>query len=282
MDKGEIILYQPDNSIRLEVRMEEETVWLTQAQIGLLFGVQKAAISKHLKNIFQSGELQQTSVVSILETTANDGKKYATKFYNLDAVLSVGYRVNSVQATQFRIWANHILKEYILRGAAVNQRFEQVEERLRQNELGLLSVHQKMDYLVQTALPPRQGVFFDGQIFDAYTFASDLIRTARKRIILIDNYVDDSVLKMLTKRGEGVCATIVTKCITDALKVDIERHNQQYPSVEVRTSDRFHDRFLILDDTVYHLGASLKDLGKKLFAFSRMEVGAEWLLGVGH
>ena len=207
MDKGEIILYQPDNSIRLEVRMEEETVWLTQAQIGLLFGVQKAAISKHLKNIFQSGELQQTSVVSILETTANDGKKYATKFYNLDAVLSVGYRVNSVQATQFRIWANHILKEYILRGAAVNQRFEQVEERLRQNELGLLSVHQKMDYLVQTALPPRQGVFCNGQIFDAYTFASDLIRTARKRIILIDNYVDDSVLKMLTKRGEGVCAT---------------------------------------------------------------------------
>ena len=281
MDKGEIILYQPDNSIRLEVRMEEETVWLTQAQIGLLFGVQKAAISKHLKNIFQSGELQQTSVVSILETTANDGKKYATKFYNLDAVLSVGYRVNSVQATQFRIWANHILKEYILRGAAVNQRFEQVEERLRQNELGLLSVHQKMDYLVQTALPPRQGVFFDGQIFDAYTFASDLIRTARKRIILIDNYVDDSVLKMLTKRGEGVCATIVTKCITDALKVDIERHNQQYPPIDVRTSDRFHDRFLILDDTVYHLGASLKDLGKKLFAFSRMEVGREWLLAIG-
>ena len=277
MDKGEIILYQPDNNIRLEVRMEEETVWLTQAQIGLLFGVQKAAISKHLKNIFQSGELQQTSVVSKMETTANDGKKYATKFYNLDAVLSVGYRVNSVQATQFRIWANHILKEYILRGAAVNQRFEQVEERLRQNELGLLSVHQKMDYLVQTALPPRQGVFFDGQIFDAYTFASDLIRAARKRIILVDNYVDDSVLKMFTKRGEGVGATIVTKRITDVLKVDIERHNQQYPPIDVRTSDRFHDRFLILDDTVYHLGASLKDLGKKLFAFSRMEVGAEEL-----
>ena len=260
--------------------MEEETVWLTQAQIGLLFGVQKAAISKHLKNIFQSGELQQTSVVSKMETTANDGKKYATKFYNLDAVLSVGYRVNSVQATQFRIWANHILKEYILRGAAVNQRFEQVEERLRQNELGLLSVHQKMDYLVQTALPPRQGVFFDGQIFDAYTFASDLIRAARKRIILVDNYVDDSVLKMLTKRGKGVSATIFTKRVSDALKVDIERHNQQYPPIDVRTSDRFHDRFLILDDTVYHLGASLKDLGKKLFAFSRMEIGLDKLLAI--
>ncbi|MBR4136086.1 MAG: virulence RhuM family protein [Bacteroidales bacterium] len=280
MNKGEIILYQPDDDIRLEVRMEDETVWLTQAQIGLLFGVQKAAISKHLKNIFESGELQQQSVVSILETTAHDGKKYATRFYNLDAVLSVGYRVNSAQATQFRIWANHILKEYILRGAAVNQRFELVEERLRQNELDILSVHQKVDHLVKTALPPRQGIFFDGQIFDAYTFAADLIRKAKKRIILIDNFVDDSVLKMLTKRTEGVTATIVTRRISDTLAVDIERHNRQYPPIQVRTSDRFHDRFLILDDTVYHLGASLKDLGKKLFAFCRMEVGAELLLNV--
>ena len=192
--------------------------------------------------------------------------------YNLDVIISVGYRVKSLRGTQFRIWATQTLKNVLLRGYAVTQRIENLERRVDEHD-------KQIDFFVHTALPPVQGVFCDGQIFDAYTFASDLIRTARKRIILIDNYVDDSVLKMLTKRSEGVSATIITKRISGALAVDIERHKQQYPSVEVRTSNSFHDRFLILDNTVYHLGASLKDLGKKLFAFSRMEVEAEWLLG---
>ena len=277
MDKGEIIMYQPDDNIRLEVRMEGETVWLTQQQMALLFGCSVDNIGLHLKNIFEEGEVDKNTTAEEISVVRQEGLRQVTRkilHYNLDAILSVGYRVSSRNATRFRQWANTVLKDYILRGYAINQRFEQLEQRVNKTE-------EKINFFVRTALPPVQGVFFDGQIFDAYTFASDLIRTARKRIILIDNYVDDSVLKMLTKRGEGVSATIITKRITDALAVDIERHNQQYPPVDVRTSDRFHDRFLILDDTVYHLGASLKDLGKKLFAFNRMEVGAEWLLGVG-
>ena len=270
-------MYQPDDNIRLEVRMEGETVWLTQQQMALLFGCSVDNIGLHLKNIFEEGEVDKNTTAEEISVVRQEGLRQVTRkilHYNLDAILSVGYRVSSRNATRFRQWANTVLKDYILRGYAINQRFEQLEQRVNKTE-------EKINFFVRTALPPVQGVFFDGQIFDAYTFASDLIRTARKRIILIDNYVDDSVLKMLTKRGEGVSATIITKRITDALAVDIERHNQQYPPVDVRTSDRFHDRFLILDDTVYHLGASLKDLGKKLFAFNRMEVGAEWLLGVG-
>ena len=270
-NKGEIILYQPDDNIRLEVKMEGETVWLTQAQMAELFGTTRNNITLHIGNIFKEGELVRNAVCKDFLHTASDGKCYKTKIYNLDVIISVGYRVKSVRGTQFRLWANKALKEYLLRGYAVNQRFERLEQRVTKTE-------EQIDFFVRTALPPVQGVFCDGQIFDAYTFASDLIRSARARIILIDNYVDDSVLKMLTKRSDEVSATIITKRISDALAVDIERHNQQYPPVQVRTSDRFHDRFLILDDTVYHLGASLKDLGKKLFAFSRMKVRADLLL----
>ena len=278
MGKGEIILYQPDDNIRLEVRMEEETVWLTQQQMAKLFGCSVDNIGFHLKNIFEEGEVDKNTTSEEISVVRQEGRRQVTRkisHYNLDAILSVGYRISSRNATRFRQWANTVLKDYILRGYAINQRFERLEQRVSKTE-------EKIDFFVRTALPPVQGIFFDGQIFDAYTFAADLIRTARKRIVLIDNYVDDSVLKMLTKRGEGVSAIIITKHISDALAVDIERHNRQYPPVEVCTSNRFHDRFLILDDTVYHLGASLKDLGKKLFAFSRIEVEAEWLLGTSH
>ncbi len=208
-----------------------------------------------------------TEEISVVRQEGNRQVTRKILHYNLDAILSVGYRVSSRNATRFRQWANTVLKDYILRGYAINQRFERLEQRVSHTE-------EKIAFFVRTALPPVQGVFCDGQIFDAYTFAVDLIRTAKNRIILIDNYVDDSVLKMLTKRADNVSASIVTRHISDAFRLDIERHNRQYPAVEVRTSDHFHDRFLILDDTVYHLGASLKDLGKKLFAFSKMEVEA--------
>ena len=188
--------------------------------------------------------------------------------YNLDAILSVGYRVSSKNATKFRQWANRVLKEYLLRGYAVNQRIERLEQRVSKTE-------EQIGLFVRTALPPKEGVFYDGQIFDAYAFASDLIRSAREHIILIDNYIDDSVLLMLAKRGEDVSAEIVTRRVTETLNLDLEQHNRQYPPVDVHECDRYHDRFLIIDDMVYHLGASLKDLGKKLFAFSRMEMGAE-------
>ena len=269
----EMKLYQSEDlQVKLDVLVENETVWLNQAQIAALFGVQKSAISKHLKNIFDSGELRQEAVVSILETTASDGKQYSTKFYNLDAVLSVGYRVNSIYATHFRIWANNVLKEYILRGASVNQRFEHIERRLFVNESELQSVNRKIDQLVQTALPPKQGVFFDGQIFDAYQFVSDLIRSAKKSIVLIDNYADDSVLTQLTKRADGVTATVCVSRLTEAFRLDIERHNRQYPPVQLRVLSAVHDRFLLLDESrLYTFGASFKDLGKKLFCFTLIE-----------
>lgn len=270
---GEIILYQPDSSIRLEVRMQEETVWLTQAQMTQLFQTTKQNVSLHIGNIFKEGELNKNSVVKDFLTTAADGKSYHTSYYNLDVIISVGYRVKNIRGTQFRQWANSVLKDYLLRGYAVNQRIERLEQRVTKTE-------EQIGFFVRTALPPAEGIFYDGQVFDAYTFVADLIRSAQQRVVLIDNYVDDSVLKALAKRGDGVRAMIITRKISETLSLDLERHNQQYPTVEISTSNRFHDRFLIIDSTVYHLGASLKDLGKKLFAFSRMEVAAEEILAI--
>ena len=239
-------------------------------------------MTKHLGNIFREGELDITSVSSILEHTAADGKIYSTQFYNLDAILSVGYRVNSKNATLFRRWANQVLKEYMLRGYAVNQRIVYVEEyfdkRLRAHEQRIENVEQKIDFFVRTSLPPHQGIFYDGQIFDAYTFINDRIREATTRIILIDNYIDDSVLTILSKRADKVVATIYTKKPTAQLQLDIQKHNAQYPPISVIEFDRSHDRFLCIDDTVYHLGASIKDLGKKWFAFNRMEMPTTELL----
>ena len=281
---GEIILYQPDNSIRLEVRMEEVTVWLTQAQMAMLFGTQRAAITKHLNNIYQSGEIDMETTCSKMEHVGQNGSRlYTTKYYNLDAILSVGYRVNSKNATTFRRWATHVLKDYLLRGFSINQRVQIMEERIDRQLLDhtekIHNLENKVDFFVKTALPPVEGIFYDGQIFDAYAFASDLIRSAQRRIVLIDNYIDDSVLLMLAKRKENVAAEIVTRRVSETLSLDIEQHNCQYPPISVRKCDRFHDRFLIIDDTVYHLGASLKDLGKKLFAFSRMEVETKEIMG---
>ena len=204
LEDNEIVLYQPNDTIHLEVRMANESVWLTQSQIAMLFGVKQPAISKHLINIFKSGELDEDSVYSILEYTAADGKIYNTKFYNLDAILSVGYRVNSVNATMFRKWANSVLKEYLLRGYSINQRLERLEQRVGRTE-------EKIDFFVRTSLPPLQGIFYNGQIFDAYVFVSDLVRAAKKRVLLFDNYIDETVLTLLDKRKQGVTAEIFTR-----------------------------------------------------------------------
>ena len=248
--------------------MEEDTVWLTQAQMAVLFQRSISVISRHIQNIFKEEELVEKSNLHFLQI-ANSDKPVA--FYSLDVIISVGYRVKSIQGTRFRQWANSVLKEYLLRGHAINQRIERLEQRVSKTE-------EQIGFFVRTTMPPVEGVFYDGQIFDAYAFAADLIRSARKRIVLIDNYVDDSVLLALAKRKEGVATEIVTRHVTETLKLDLERHNRQYPPIAIRECDRYHDRFLIIDDTVYHLGASLKDLGKKLFAFSRMEMKAEEVL----
>lgn len=272
--KGEIVLYEPDSSIRLEVRMENETVWLNLNQMALLFGRDKSVISRHIKNIFYEGELQQTSTVANFATVQVENKREVIRnieYFNLDVIISVGYRVKSIQGTRFRQWANSVLKEYLLRGYAINQRFEILEQRVGRAE-------EQIAFFVRTALPPAEGIFYEGQIFEAYTFAAELIKSAKTRIILLDNYIDESVLLMLSKRREGVSALIVTRKVTESLQLDLERHRRQYPPIEIQERADFHDRFLCIDDTVYHLGASLKDLGKKLFAFSRMEMPAEKLV----
>ena len=280
--QGEIILYQPDESVRMEVRIEDETVWLTQAQIAELFETKRQAITKHLKNIFQSGELNENSVCSILELTASDGKSYKTKTYNLDAIISVGYRVNSKNATLFRRWASQVLKDYLLKGHVINQRISNLEQRVDAKflsyDMQLTRLNEKVDFFVRTSLPPVEGIFFDGQIFDAYAFATNLIKSAKNSLILIDNYIDESTLLMLSKRTTGVDATIYTQRITPQLQLDLTRHNNQYPPINIRTYRQAHDRFLIIDQSdVYHIGTSLKDLGKKLFAFSKMDIPASIL-----
>ena len=271
---NEIVLYQPDETLKLDVQVGDDTVWLSQSQMVELFQTTKQNISLHINNIFKEGELNAISVVKDYLTTASDGKKYRTKYYNLDVIISVGYRVKSLRGTQFRQWANKVLKEYLLRGYAVNQRLMQMEERidrrLSEHDRKLEDLRRDVDFFVRTSLPPREGIFFDGQIFDAYAFVADLIRKAKRRIVVIDSYVDDSVLVQLSKRHPGVTVDIYDGRISQQLRQDVARHNAQYPGVTLHDYKKAHDRFLIVDETVYHIGASLKDLGKKLFSFSEM------------
>lgn len=261
----------------MEVRLEEETVWLTQAQMAELFQTSKQNVSLHTNNIFKENELRQDSVVKESLTTATDGKNYRVKFYNLDVIISVGYRVKSIRGTQFRQWANKVLKEYLLKGYSVNQRLNNLEHRMEskflEHEQRLNRTEEKIDFFVRTSLPPVEGIFYDGQLFDAYKFATDLIRSAKQSLLLIDNYVDESVLTMLSKRNSGVTADIYTQTVSHQLRLDLQKHNSQYPPIGLHTYKKSHDRFLIIDGIdVYHIGASLKDLGKKMFAFSKLEI----------
>lgn len=273
MDKGEIILYQmDDNTTHLEVRIEEETAWLTQAQMAELFQTTRNNITLHISNVFKEKELEQALVCKESLLTAQDGKNYKTKFYNLDVIISVGYRVKSNRGTQFRIWANRVLKDYLLKGYVINQHIERIENKLWEHD-------QKFDLLIKANLVPNEGIFFDGQIFDAYCFVSEIIKSAKLTIVLIDNYVDESVLTLLSKRNIDVTATIYTFQISKQLKLDLKRFNDQYPIIDVKVFKKSHDRFLIIDNTtVYHIGASLKDLGKKWFAFSKIELDAMELI----
>lgn len=266
-NKGEIILYQPDNEVRLEVRLEDDTVWLNRQQLSVLFDRDIKTIGKHVNNALKE-ELAGISVVANFATTAADGKTYQVEYYNLDMILSIGYRVKSSRGVEFRRWANNVLKEYLLKGHAVNSRLTELEQRVSKTE-------EKIDFFVRTSLPPIEGIFYDGQIFDAYKFATDLIRSARVYLLLIDNYVDESVLLMLSKRNVGVKAAIYTQAIGHQLQLDLQKHNSQYPPIEVHVCKKSHDRFLIIDGAdVWHIGASLKDPGKKMFAFSRLSIPA--------
>ena len=279
MQKNEIIVYQAENhSIHLEVRIEDETVWLSQNQMMQLFESTKQNISLHISNIFKEGELLQNATVKEYLTVHQEGNRMVnrkTNYYNLDVIISVGYRVKSVKGTQFRIWANKILKEYLLKGYVVNQRIEKVE-----NEV--LELRQKVnefDLQLKTSLPPKEGIYFDGQVFDAYTFVSELIKSAKNSLILIDNYIDESVLLMLSKRDSGVSAKIYTQKFSQQLQLDLQKHNSQYPAIDIIPFSKSHDRFLIIDNTsIYHIGASLKDLGKRWFAFSKINIEANLII----
>jgi len=274
MSQGEIVIYQTsDNQTSLEVRLDNETVWLTQAQMVDLFGRDRTVITKHINNIFKENELSEKSNVHFLHIAFSDKP---VKYYSLDVIISVGYRIKSQRGTQFRIWANSILKNYLLKGYAIRQQFEHIEKKLYQHDKTLLEHEQKFDLIIKTGLPPHEGIFYDGQVYDAWQFVSDLIKKAKKDIVVIDNYIDDSVLTLLSKRNATVKATIYTKQISNQLNIDIQKHNAQYPPIELKLFLKSHDRFLIIDHhTVYHIGASLKDLGKKWFAFSKMELSAD-------
>lgn len=273
-DKSEIILYQPEETFKLEVRLESDTVWLTQQQMAELFQTSKQNISLHTNNVFKEKELQEISTVKYSLTVQQEGNRKVKRniaYYNLDVIISVGYRVKSQRGTDFRIWATKVLKEYLLKGYAVNQRMEQLEQRVTKTE-------EKIDFFVRTSLPPVEGIFFEGQIFDAYVFATNLIKSARKTIILIDNYIDENTLLILSKRNEGVKATLYTAKLNKQLQLDLQRHNAEYQPIDIREYRQSHDRFLIIDSEVFHIGASLKDLGKKWFAFSKLHFSPQELI----
>lgn len=284
-DESIVVYKSNDGIVQLEVQLANETVWLTLDQMADLFQRNKSTISRHIKNIFDCGELRQDMVVAKNATTTQHGalqgktQSHEVTIYNLDMIISIGYRVNSIRGVQFRQWASRVLKEYLLRGYSINQHLMYMEQRidhqLQEHTEQIHELKEQVDFFVRAALPPVEGVFYNGQIFDAYVFATDLIKSAKKSIILIDNYIDESVLLMLSKRNEKVKATIISRSIPQTLQLDIDKLNEQYPPIEIQINDNYHDRFLIVDKDVYHIGASLKDLGKKLFAFSKWGISME-------
>jgi hypothetical protein len=270
--KNEIILYQLDElPEHIEVRLGDETVWLSMNQIAQLFNRDKSVISRHLSNVYKEGELSHNATVAKNATVQIEAGRQVTReieYYNLDVIISVGYRVKSKQGTQFRIWATRVLKDYLLKGYAINNRMNRLED----NFDSLKSKVDQIDLQINTGLVPKQGVFFDGQIFDAYELASRIIRSAKREIILIANYIDESTLTHLSKKAKNVKALLLTKSITKSLALDVNKAKEQYGYYEVKELKNSHDRFLIIDHKdLYHLGASLKDLGKKWFAFSKMD-----------
>jgi hypothetical protein len=264
--KDEIVLYRPDElAEHIEVRMGEETVWLSQDQMVRLFERDQSVISRHIRTVFNEEELDEKSNMQKMHI-ANSDKLVA--FYSLDVIISVGYRVKSKQGTQFRIWATRVLKDYLLKGYAINNRMNRLEDNLQ----AITEKVTQVELQINTHSIPTQGVFFDGQVFDAYVLASKIIRAANKSIVLIDNFIDESVLVVLAKKNINVTVTILTKAITKQMVLDVKKANEQYPSIKIKEFSESHDRFLIIDEQeVYHLGASLKDLGKKWFAFSKLD-----------
>ncbi|MBR4820871.1 virulence RhuM family protein [bacterium] len=268
--ENEIIIYQPDETIRLDVRLENETVWLSQAQMCELFQRERSVITKHIGLIFKENECDKKSNVQNLHIAFSDKP---IKLYSLDVIISVGYRVKSLRGTQFRRWAIKILREHLLRGYSLSRRLEQIEDKLSEHDEHIEKLHVNIDFFVKTSLPPRQGIFYDGEVFDADVFVTKYIIAAQKSIVLIDNYVNMTTLEMLAKKEKSVQLKIITsKKGNNLAKSDIQRFQEQYGNLEIVENEAFHDRFIIIDEKeLYVSGASLKDLGKKCFAFNKLD-----------
>ncbi|MEW6551499.1 MAG: RhuM family protein [Campylobacterota bacterium] len=271
-----MVIYS-DGELELNVSVENETIWLTQKQIAELFKVTKQNISLHINRIFKDVELHENSVVKFSLTTAKDGKSYNIKHYNLDMIISIGYRVNSITATKFRQWATSILKSYITDGYVINSekithaRFKELENDVSLLKLQIANISKDLE---DKTTKPKQGIFYDGQIYDAYAFVNDLLKNTKSDIVLIDNYIDDTVFTLLSKY-QNLNIKIYTQTITKQLNLDYQKYKSQYQNIELVEFKKSHDRFLILDNKeIYHIGASLKDLGKKWFAFSKFEIGS--------
>lgn len=275
---NEIVLYQPDGSVQLEVRVQDESVWLSQQQMADLFGTQRQAITKHLKNIFETGELNKVATCSILELVQKEGNRMvrrSVEIYNLDVIISVGYRVNTIRGIQFRQWANRVLKDYMLKGYAINQRLMAMEERIDKKfhtiENTLADHQEKIDFFVRTSLPPIEQVFFEGEFFEARVLLEKLIKMATKRVIIIDGYIDAATFEMLDVRAKGVAADIYSDGEHKSLRDAHNASKGKQPISTHKWSNSSHDRWIIIDDTLYHCGHSVKDLGKKLSAIMRMD-----------
>ena len=279
--QNQIVVYQPNDVMRLEVRLENETVWLTQSQMGELFGCTVRNVRMHVENIYACGELEPSTRKDFFLVRMEGSRKVSRSVtcYNLDVIISVGYRVNSVKGIQFRRWATNVLREYLLHGYSINARMNQLEDRvdrrLARQAQDIDELKSKVDFFVQTNMPPTEGVFYDGQLWDACSLVEKLIARAKSTILLIDSWVGVGTLDMLAKKRKGVVVTLVTSPRGNKLApTDIAKFAAQYGVLDVKTSTAFHDRFLILDDKeLYLIGASLKDLGKKCFGFTKMDAG---------
>ena len=265
-EKNEIIVYQPEGGeFHIEVRVENETVWLTQAQMAELFSKSISVISRHIANVFAEHELEEKSNLHFLQI-ANSDKP--VKLFSLDVIISVGYRVKSYQGTQFRRWANQVLKEHLLKGFSVNQRLVSHENRLENLDSRVIYLEKQVDFFVKANLPPSEGLLPAHAHWSGYEFAVQLVRSAQKELVIIDPYANDMVLSLMAKRREGVNATIYSARITHAMREEEARLNRQFPTVHLENMREVHDRFVIVDDVVYHVGASFKDLGNQMTAFS--------------
>lgn len=288
-DDSQIVLYQPDESVRLEVKLDatHETVWLTQQQIADLFGTKRPAITKHLSNIYASGELDKNSTCSILEHMGNDGKqRYATTYYNLDAIISVGYRVNSINATAFRRWATNILREYLLQGYSVNRHLialqENMDKRMTHIEDVQAKQQQQLDFFIQTSTPPAEMVFFEGDFYTARVALENLVRSANRRVVIIDGYVSARTLDILNVCKHGVEMLIYTGGVGRGMQRLMDEHDHLFPEsrVDIRKwRKESHDRWLIIDDRLYHCGHSLDaNGGHKISAITMMGIAPEVIL----